>query len=108
MPGNFFRVGSPTVIYRSPTGTTGVTGTLTASYLREDDEIVTKSYTMLATDTDNPVQQKFATFDGMDQADIAVLDVRLTLSYDGPFTSSVPPSIDAFMIPVWEQETYAV
>lgn len=108
MPGYKFRVGCPTVIYRSPTGTTGVIGTLMVSYLRQDDEIVTKSYTMEATDTDNPVQQHMVTFDGMDQADLGVLDVRFTLSYDGSFVSSVPPSIDAFMIPVWEQETYAV
>ena len=105
-PGYFFRVGSPTVIYRSPVGSTGVTGTLMASYLRQDDEIVTKSYTLEATDQDNPVQQVMLTMDGMDQADLGVLDVRFTLSYDGSFTSSVPPSIDAFSIPVWEQATY--
>jgi hypothetical protein len=33
--------------------------------------------------------------------------VRITLVYSGSFATSIPPSIDAFMIPVTEKETYA-
>ena len=106
-PGHRFMVGSPTIFYRSPTGTSSVTGTLAASYLREDNEIVTKSYTLTATDADNPVQQHMLEMDGMQQADLGVLDVRFTLSYSGSFLSSIPPSIDAILIPISEKETYA-
>lgn len=106
-PGHFFRIGCPTVIYRNPVGTSGVTGTLMVSYLRQDDVIDTQTVTLEATDADNSVQQVMKSIDGMMQADLGVLDVRLTLSYDGDFLSSVPPSIDAFMIPMSEQEGYA-
>ena len=40
--------------------------------------------------------------------DLGVLDVRMVLSYDGPFMSSIPPSLDAIMIPLTEQEPYTV
>lgn len=105
-PGHFFRVGSPTVIYRSPTGTSGVTGTLVVSYLRQDDVVVSDTVTLIATDADNPVQQRMRPLDGMMQADLGVLDVRMVLSYDGDFMSSVPPSIDALVIPLTQQEGY--
>jgi hypothetical protein len=44
----------------------------------------------------------------MDAGDnLDVLDVRITLSYNGSFATALPPSIDAFLIPVTEKDPYA-
>lgn len=106
-PGHFFRVGCPTVFYRSPSGTTSTVGTLMVSYIRQDEVISSQSLTLTATDRDNSVQQKMATLDGLMQGDMGAIDLRMTLSYTAEFLSSMPPSVDAIVIPVTEQEGYA-
>jgi hypothetical protein len=99
-------VGSPTLIYRNPVGLSGVTGTLTVDFLNHNTTLVTSGPKMLeATDQDDPLDQKVLALDGMDHGELTVLDVRITLAYDGPFATALPPSIDAFMIPVTEKET---
>lgn len=107
-PGHNFIVGAATMIYRSPTGTAvgAAVGTAMLSYLNQNGAISTFSKTLEATDPDNGLQQRVMVFDGAQQ-DLSVLDVRMTISYDKPFLSNVQPSIDAFMIPVTEKETYA-
>jgi hypothetical protein len=105
-PGHKFMVGCPTFIYRSPTGD-DATGTLTVSYLDQGNTIVTSSATLTATDADNPVQQRVLTLDGMARDNLDALDVRVVWSYDAGFESSIPPSIDAFMIPVSQKEPIA-
>jgi hypothetical protein len=105
-PGHQFMVGSPTLIYRNPVGLSGVTGTLTVDLLNQNTTLVTSGPKMLeATDQDDPLDQKVLALDGMDHGELTVLDVRITLAYDGPFATALPPSIDAFMIPVTEKET---
>lgn len=104
-PGHKFMVGAPTMIYRSPTGTSGVTGTAMISFLNQNGTAETRTKTLTATDQDNPTQQRVTTFDSLQMGDLDVLDVRLTVSYNGAFATSIPPSIDAFMIPVTEKET---
>jgi hypothetical protein len=106
-PGHKFMVGAPTLIYRNPVGTSGAVGTLTVSYLNQNAALVSDTVTLAATDQDNPTQVKVVTLDGLQYGDLDVLDVRATLSYDASFATSIPPSIDAFMIPVTEKETYA-
>jgi hypothetical protein len=106
-PGHKFMVGAPTIIYRNPVGTSGVTGTLSVSYLNQNATIATSTITLEATDQDNPTQVKVKTLDGLAFDALDLLDMRATLSYDGSFTTSMPPSIDAFMIPVTEKESYA-
>lgn len=105
-PGHHFMVGCPTIIYRNPVGNSGAVGTFMVNYINQDGSFTTFSEELEATDADNGVQQKMLTFDGAQQY-LKVLDVRATLSYDTPFVSNVQPSIDAFMIPVTEKETYA-
>lgn len=106
-PGHHFQVGCPTLIYRNPVGSSGVTGTLTVSYLNQNQVINTKTKRLEPTDQDDPLDQITLKLDGMQHADLAVLDVRVEVSHDGPFATSLPPSIDAFVIPVTEKETYA-
>jgi hypothetical protein len=105
-PGHRFMVGAPTIIYRSPTGITA-TGTLMLTFLDQNANLQTFSKTLTATDADNGLQQVVGMFDGAQFENMSVLDVRLTLSYSAPFTSNVQPSIDAFLIPLTEKETYA-
>lgn len=106
-PGQRFRAGAPTVIYRSPSGTTNTTGTLSVSYLRDDADTVTGSTTLTATGQDDPIAQKKHTFDAMMQDDCTVLDLRVLLSYTVLFQSTMPPSIDAIMVPLWVNEEQA-
>lgn len=106
-PGHYFQVGCPTMIYRNPVGTSGAVGTVAVSYFNQRGTEVSSTKLLEATDQDDPLDQKVHTFDGLQNENLAVLDVRVTLSYDASFASSVPPSIDAFMIPVTERETYA-
>jgi hypothetical protein len=106
-PGHKFMVGAPTLIYRNPVGTSGAVGTLTVSYLNQNAALVSDTVTLESTDQDNPTQVKVVTLDGLQYGDLDMLDVRATLSYDMSFATSIPPSIDAFMIPVTEKETYA-
>ena len=105
-PGHRFMVGAPTLIYRSPTGATS-DGTLMVSFVNQDGQIETFTRTLTPTDPDNGLQQVVLNIDEAQFEDLTVLDVRVTLSYDTPFTSNVQPSIDAFMIPVTEKATYA-
>jgi hypothetical protein len=88
-------------------GTSGAVGTLTVSYLNQNAALVSDTVTLESTDQDNPTQVKVVTLDGLQYGDLDMLDVRATLSYDMSFATSIPPSIDAFMIPVTEKETYA-
>ena len=106
-PGHHFMVGCPTLIYRNPVGSSGAVGTLMLSYINQAGSLTTFTETLEATDADNGLQQKVLTLDGAQQADLAVLDVRVSLSYDTPFLSNVQPSIDAFLIPVTEKEAIA-
>ena len=106
-PGHRFMIGAPTFIYRSPTGESAAVGTLMLSYIDQNAELQTFSRTLEATDADNGVQQKVAVIDGAQFENMTALDVRVTLSYSEPFTSNVQPSIDAFLFPVTEKETYA-
>lgn len=106
-PGHKFMVGNPTIIYRNPIGTSGVTSTLAVSYINQNAAVVTQSITLEATDQDNPTQVKVKTLDGLQYDGLDVLDVRATLSHSGSFATSIPPSIDAFMIPVTQKETLA-
>jgi hypothetical protein len=107
-PGHRFIVGAPTLIYRNPVGDSGVTGTLTVEYLNHRGTSAVSGPRLLkATTQDDPLDQEVVTLDGLDHGDLDVLDVRITLVYSGSFATSIPPSIDAFMIPVTEKETYA-
>jgi hypothetical protein len=108
-PGHHFIVGAPTLVYRNPVGDSGVTGSLTVEYLNQKGTAAISGPRLLkATVQDDPLDQEVITLDGLDHGDkLAVLDVRITLIYSGSFATSIPPSIDAFMIPVTEKDGYA-
>jgi hypothetical protein len=111
VPGHLFHAGAPTIVYRWPSGTTTTTGTITASYYREDQAVMSESLTVSAaignvTDQDNPVQQKTFTFTGMQLADLSVLDLKLTMSSTAAFSSTIAPSIDSVMVPIDQNEPY--
>lgn len=106
-PGSRFAIGAPTIIYRSPSGSAVTTGTLMLSYIREDDSTVTQSITLTPTGQDDPLDVQQTTIDGMAFADLSILDVRAILSYTAGFASTVPPSIDAILIPVTQGEPLA-
>lgn len=106
-PGHHFRVGAPTFIYRSPTGTSGAVGTLSVEFLNQNAAGMSDSETLTATDQDDPLDQVTLTLDKLQHGSLKVFDMRVSLSYDIAFATAIPPSIDAFMIPVTEEETYA-
>lgn len=108
-PGHKFMVGCPTLVYRNPVGTSGITNTLTVTYVNHKGATVASSgnVTLTATDQDDPLDQVTLPLDGMDAADLDVLDVRVTLVASGGYATALPPAIDAFLIPVLEKETYA-
>ncbi len=106
-PGHQFSVGCPTIIYRSPSGTEVTVGTVDISYIRQDGETNAGSVTLTATGQDDPLDQETKTIDGMQLADCIDLDVRVVMSYTAGFMSTIPPSIDAILIPIKQQEPYA-
>lgn len=105
-PGHDFRVGAPTFIYRSPTGTSGATGTMTLSFIDEKGVPETKVLTLEATAQDDPLDQKVLQCDGLQRDLLKVLDLQVSLSYDIAFATAIPPSIDAFLMPVTEEAAY--
>jgi hypothetical protein len=101
-------VGNPTVWYRNPQGATSGTLTLALTYTRDFDEARTQSKTLETTDDENGIAVKQVTFEGMESADVSVLDVSLSLSYSGTaFISEVAPSIDAVVVPYTVGEALA-
>jgi hypothetical protein len=97
--GRMVSLGAPTVIYRNPIGSAAVTGTLGISYIRDDGESRSQSVTLTATAADDPLGQQRVTAESLALADTFSADVRLALSYSGSFTATVPPAIDAVVIP---------
>jgi hypothetical protein len=97
--GRMVSLGAPTVIYRNPIGSAAVTGTLGISYIRDDGETRSQSVTLTATAADDPLGQQRVTAESLALADTFSADVRLALSYSGSFTATVPPAIDAVVIP---------
>ncbi len=98
-PGHTFRVGAPSLLYRSPSGNTATVGSLTMTYFREDGEMSSQTLTLTATGQDDPIDQATSILDGMMLADCTVLDVRGVWTYTAAFNSSIAPSIDAIQIP---------
>lgn len=105
-PGKHFRVGAATIIYRSPTGTSGAVGTMTLSFINEKGVAETKTKTLDATPQDDPLAQKVLEFDGLQKDLLKVFDLRVTLAYDISFATAIPPSIDAFFLPITEEAAY--
>lgn len=106
-PGSRFRVGAATLMYRSPSGTTSTTGTLTLSYIREDGVTQTQTQTLTATTSDDGNAQNRIVFDALQMDNCTALDVRTVWTYTAGFQSTVPPSIDAILIPIDENESEA-
>jgi hypothetical protein len=103
--GRTVTVGTPTVWYRNPQGSTTGTLTLQMSYIRNFDETRTQSVTLGTTDDENGIAVTQVTLESLMAADVSTLDVRVYLSYSGTaFTSSATPSIDAIVIPYSWQE----
>ena len=106
--GRLFSVGAPTVIYRNPIGSAGVTATLTISYTNDAGDTVSQAATLSATTDGDPLGQSRLTFEGLQLGDALVIDLRAQLSYSGSFDeSSVPPAIDAILVPWQLGETLA-
>jgi hypothetical protein len=92
--------GCPTVWYRNPQGTTAGTLTLTATYTRDFVEQRSQSVELPPTDFGNRIALGRYTFEGIQCADAAVVDLTFSLSYSGTaWVSEVTPSIDAAVVP---------
>lgn len=100
--------GNPTVWYTNPQGATTGTMTLQLSYIRDDEDTITQSVTLAATDDENGVASRRITLESVQAADVSVLDVRASLSYSGTaFASVAAPAIHAIQIPILWQEYLA-
>jgi hypothetical protein len=106
-PGHTFSVGAPTIIYRNPVGDSGVAGQITITLIDQAGLATASTRTLLPTDQDDPLQQQVLTCDGLQHDDLTVLDLRVAMTHEDGFSSALPPSIDAFVLPVTERETLA-
>jgi hypothetical protein len=94
---------APTVIYRNPIGSAVSVGTMGISYISDDGREASTTVTLTATSADDPLGQQRVTVEGLQLADTLVVDVRLSLYYSASFTATVPPAIDAVIVP-WSMD----
>ena len=110
--GHRVSVGAPTVVYRDPSASQSANATITVAYVREDGETVTESRAavdgLTAQTVHDPLSIRTMAFEGLQLADIDVLDVRVSMTYDAGFYSAVLPGVDCIRIPYTVQESLTV
>lgn len=101
-PGKRATVWGPTLYYRNPQGDTAGTLSCIVSYVPNFSvsQTVTQTFTMTPTQDDNAISVLEQSLDELGLSDVSVLDVVITLSYEGTaFDSVVTPTIDAIVVP---------
>ena len=108
-PGHKATVGCPTVYYCNPQGRAdlGVL-TLTATYIRDFEEARSQSVELPVTEVGSRIDFGIHTFEGIHSADVSVLDLVLSLRYEGtPYESPVTPSVACVVVPFTSGEALA-
>jgi len=99
-------VGSPVAYYRNPSGDTDATTTCTISLIRNyDEETISESFEMDATQDDNGISVKVHKFESAFIGEADVIDCVVSMTGSGTAWNSVTtPTIDAIVVPLKVQE----
>ena len=107
-PGYKATIGCPTVYFCNPMGTSGGVLSLTCTYVRDFLEERTQTVELPPTVYASRIAFGVHTFEGVHSADVSVLDVVLTMRYEGiPYASPVTPSVACVVVPYLTSEALA-
>jgi len=107
-PGYKATVGCPTVYFCNPMGTSEGVLSLTLTYVRDFNEERSQTVELPVTTYASRIAFGVYTFEGISSADVSVLDVVLTMRYEGkPYPSPVTPSVACVVVPYLTSEALA-
>jgi hypothetical protein len=107
-PGSKATVGCPTVYFCNPMGSSDGVLSLTFTYVRDFVEERSQTVELPPTTYASRIAFGVYTFEGISSADVSVLDVVLTMRYEGhAYASPVTPSVACVVVPYLTSEALA-
>ena len=107
-PGYKATIGCPTVYFCNPMGSSEGILSLTLTYVRDFSEERSQTVALPPTTYASRIAFGVHTFEGISSADVSVLDVVLTMRYEGiPYASPVTPSVACVVVPYLTSEALA-